>query len=55
MGEGDLARYIGHVGCPDVLGAGEVTAIVDKAVYELDGVFPTVLLDPLVTRGEEAP
>ena len=49
--ESDRARYSGEVGFPDVLGMGAVTDIARKAVYELAGTRPSLLLCPLVTRG----
>ena len=49
------ARRGGQVGFPDVLGLGAVTAIAGNAEYELLWISPSVLIDPIVTRGGDDP
>ena len=46
------SRYIGYVERPDTLDMGDVTAVSGKAAYELEDISPSILLVPLVTRGE---
>ena len=50
--ERDRSRYIGYVECADALGMCDVTDVAGKATYELAGILPSLLLFPLVTRGE---